>query len=148
MSKGLFDVIKKGEDVRKIAQAVASGMDPTDIQEALEDLGFDVEVDTIDWGNHFGQIVIEGGENETGVIITLAIKSVELGFDTINVGQEEPSRKPSDVLKKAEDLRDQLNGMMDSLDDSVTRDQIYEQLRVAWEASRSVAKALKEPSKP
>ncbi|PGN92963.1 hypothetical protein CN976_23010, partial [Bacillus cereus] len=37
-----------------------------------------------------------------------------------------------------EALVDHLNGMMDSLDESVTHDQIYEQLRIAWNMAREL----------
>lgn len=39
------------------------------------------------------------------------------------------------------DLADHLRDMMDSLDDSVTREQIYEQLRLAWVAAEKLAAA-------
>lgn len=85
MSNRLFDVVKTNDDVQKIVRAVARGIDATDVQDALEEeLGFDVEVDTVDW-NTWSQIEVSGGENETGVIITLVVKEIEIGFDRLSV---------------------------------------------------------------
>ena len=84
MSNRLFDVVKTNDDLQKIVRAVAHGIDATDVQDALEELGLDVEVDTIDW-NTWSQIEISGGENETGVIITLVVKEIEIGFDRLSV---------------------------------------------------------------
>lgn len=87
----LHDVTPKSDDVRKLMEAIARGIDPTDIQEALNDLGLHVQLDTVDWGNTFGTISIEGGENETGCIITLQLARIEVGFDSITVSHEDES---------------------------------------------------------
>lgn len=86
MSKNLFDVVKTGKDVQKIVQAVAFSIDATAVQEKLEDLGLDVEVSEIDTNSETpGVFTIEGGENETGVILTLQLLKVEYAFDVLNM---------------------------------------------------------------
>lgn len=88
MSKRINEVVEKPTDLRKVMEAIAAGFDTSRVQDALEDLGLDVELDTIDYGSEFGTITLEGGENETGCILTLKLVKVETGFDTLNVKQE------------------------------------------------------------
>lgn len=85
-SKSIHDVVKQGEDVKKITAAIGRGINSTDIEEELRDLGLKVRLDTVDW-NTFGTISIEGGENETGCILTLRLVKVEVGYDVLNVGE-------------------------------------------------------------
>lgn len=89
MSKRINEVVAKPADLRNIMEAIAAGFDTSRVQDELEDLGLDVELDTIDWVNQFGTITLEGGENETGCILTLKLVKIETGFDTLNVKQEE-----------------------------------------------------------
>lgn len=85
-SKSIHDVVQHGEDVKKITAAIARGINSTDIEDELRDLGLKVRLDTVDW-NTFGTISIEGGENETGCILTLRLVKVEVGYDVLNVGE-------------------------------------------------------------
>lgn len=94
MSKRLEQVVKKSDDLKKIMRAIGGAIDPRDVEEGLQALGFDVEVDTIDYGNEFGTITIEGGENETGVILTLNLVKIEIGYDTLTVSHD---RSPEDA---------------------------------------------------
>lgn len=89
MSKRINEVVVKPTDLRNIMEALAAGFDTARVQDELQDLGLDVELDTIDWGNQFGTITLEGGENETGCILTLKLVKIEAGFDTLNVNHEE-----------------------------------------------------------
>jgi len=82
--KSIHDVVATSDDLKKITAAIARGIDPTDIEEELRGLGLKVRLDTVDW-NTFGTISIEGGENETGCIITLQLSRIEVGFDSMNV---------------------------------------------------------------
>ena len=88
MSRRINEVVERPGDLRKILAAIARGIDSTRIGEELQDLGLDVYVDTVDYGSKFGTITLEGGENETGCILTLKLVKVETGFDTLNVKQE------------------------------------------------------------
>lgn len=81
---GLQDIVKTGDDIKKLTSAIASAIDSTDVGDNLRSLGLDVEVDTVDW-NTWATISIEGGENETGVILTLQLSRVEIGYDTIDI---------------------------------------------------------------
>lgn len=92
--KRIHDVVQTGEDVKKITGAIASGISTLDIEDALRDLGLKVRVDTVDW-NTFGTITIEGGENESGVILTLRLVKVEVGWDTLNIGDPKPEGRDS-----------------------------------------------------
>lgn len=92
MSKRINEVVAQPEDVRKILEAIASGIDTTRIEESLRDLGLGVELDTVDYGGQFATITLEGGENETGCILTLHLVKIETGFDTLNVNHEERER--------------------------------------------------------
>jgi hypothetical protein len=85
MSKRIHEIVKHGDDVQKLTAAIGRAIDPTDIEDALQDLGLDVQVDTVDWGSEYGTITIEGGENETGIILTLKLVKVEQDFDTLNI---------------------------------------------------------------
>lgn len=84
--KGIHDVVKSGSDVKKITEAIAMGISTLDVEDALRALGLKVRVDTIDW-NTFGTISIEGGENESGCIITLRLAKIEVGYDSLTVGE-------------------------------------------------------------
>lgn len=88
MSRRINDVVERPEDLRKVLAAIARGIDTMRIAEELQDLGLDVFVDTVDYGSSFGTITLEGGENETGCILTLKLVKIETGFDTLNVKQE------------------------------------------------------------
>lgn len=82
--KSIHDVVATSDDLKKITAAIAQGIDATDIEEELRGLGLKVRLDTVDW-NTFGTISIEGGENETGCIITLQLSRIEVGFDSMSV---------------------------------------------------------------
>lgn len=51
----------------------------------------------------------------------------------------------SAALNDVRELVDHLNGLMDSLEESVSHDQVYEQLRVAWTMARTIRTALSTP---
>ncbi|UVG34444.1 hypothetical protein SEA_GAZEBO_75 [Microbacterium phage Gazebo] len=84
MTERLFDVIKKGSDLNKITAAIGGAIDSRSVEDDLRELGLDVQVDTIDY-SRWGVITIEGGENENGVILTLRLEKVEIGYDVLNV---------------------------------------------------------------
>lgn len=85
MNKRINEVVERPEDLRKVLAAIARGIDPSRIEEELQDLGLDVFLDTVDYGSAFGTITIEGGENENGCILTLDVVKIQTGFDTLNV---------------------------------------------------------------
>lgn len=84
--RGIHDVVRNGSDVQKIMEAIADGIDVTDIEESLRALGLKIRLDTVDFGGEFGTISIEGGENETGCILTLRLTKVEVGWDKLTIG--------------------------------------------------------------
>lgn len=94
---GLFDIVKKGDDLGKLVEAVASAISPRDVEENLQQLGLKVEVDTVDW-NQWATIRIEGGENETGVILTLRLAKAEIGYDTLNISEDEVTDAQVDAV--------------------------------------------------
>lgn len=87
MGKRIPDVIKTSVDINQITGAIAAAIDPHDVEENLRQLGFDVQVSEIDW-RQWATITIEGGENETGVILTLQLAKIEIGFDSLTMNHE------------------------------------------------------------
>lgn len=87
MSKRINEVVTHGDDVKKITRAIACAIDTRKVEDELRDLGLDVEVNEVSWGGGFATITIEGGENETGIILTLKLVKIEAGFDTLTIGK-------------------------------------------------------------
>lgn len=77
--------------LRKVTQAVAFSIDATDVQEKLEDLGLHVTVDEIDASRDGGTFTIEGGENETSIVLTLQLTRIEHDFSRIDIGAPMPT---------------------------------------------------------
>jgi hypothetical protein len=76
--------VENRADYDAVQAAIARGMNTSDVEDALRELGYPVRLDTVDFGQ-FGTITLEGGENETSCIVTLRVVSVQLGYDTTKV---------------------------------------------------------------
>lgn len=76
------------EKYDRVQQAIGASIDTYDIQTDLRQLGYEIELNEVDFGNHFGKLILGGGENETGCIIVLRVSYVQLGFDRYWIDDE------------------------------------------------------------
>jgi hypothetical protein len=76
--------IESRADYDAVQEAVASGINVSDVEYGLRELGFMARLDTVDW-RQFGTIILEGGENETACVVTLRVESVQIGYATTAV---------------------------------------------------------------
>lgn len=74
--------------------------------------------------------------------VTAEASTVEVDTDLLGVLIAALSTPPTDDLRE---LIDHLNGLMDSLDESVSHDQVYEQLRVAWNMALALRPGVATP---
>ena len=78
--------IETGQELLEVLRALAFAIDTTKVEDSLQTLGYDVRVSDIDTAYEDFKFTVEGGENETGFIATLALKSVEMDSGVVHIG--------------------------------------------------------------
>lgn len=78
--------IETGQELLEVLRALAFAIDTTKAEDSLQTLGYDVQVSEIDTAYEDFTFTVEGGENETGFIATLALKSVEMDSGVVHIG--------------------------------------------------------------